>query len=197
MSRRNSQGVAREIEKEQKNYDDLAQKFGEIKRKMSVSMKLLSTLTAEYEGLRDSEMQVKIAKIWFEKGKRRSDEEILKYLEISEKLEGKINILEVDEVVEAVLRVHADKTENARAFESEMETSQSDENLEIGIDKSEVLEESNTLTSEIFESNNANVNTENTEITENINIQTDESTATGGAFSATRNESEDLQNENF
>jgi hypothetical protein len=96
--------VQREIEKLNLAIEKSTAKIMEFKEKIKTDRAELRKLLELQTALEREEMQNKITAAWFKEG-RLTDGQILKFLELSKQINGKIDILDVEEIVKAVEKV--------------------------------------------------------------------------------------------
>ena len=118
-----SSDVQRKLDRELDTFGKLeTQKFDIMDRIRECNVRI-ADLRRLLDATHDEEIRDTIDKAWLGK-KRMSDAQILKYIEISKQLDGKIDILGAEEVVQAVNDVYVKKLEENTGNAGEMEVSE-------------------------------------------------------------------------
>jgi chromosome segregation ATPase len=97
-----SKSVMSEIEKAKKAYEKCVEKQKNLKAEISELGKRIKELEKQYDVLYREELKNKIAAAWFKDGKM-TDAQILKFLELSEGIRDKIDILDTEKAVKAII----------------------------------------------------------------------------------------------
>lgn len=97
--------VKSEISRIEKSRDKKRDKIRQLTEEIKADGSRLKELEAIYDSLYHEDLQRQIAAAWF-KGKKLTGEQITKFLELSTQISDKIDILDVDTVVQAVTAVY-------------------------------------------------------------------------------------------
>ena len=99
-----SKSVMREINRTKKTLEIRQKRRAELKTEISGLSKQIRELEKLHGTLLQEEMQRKIATTWLKDGKM-TDTQIMKLLEVGSQIHDKIDLLDTDEVIKAVLAV--------------------------------------------------------------------------------------------
>jgi TolA-binding protein len=99
---RTSQGVIAEIERIKKTNTRRNEKITQLRAEIVADNAKIKELEKLYKKLNEAELQSKISNIWFRK-KQLSDEQILKFLAISEQIGDKIDSLDIETITAMIM----------------------------------------------------------------------------------------------
>ena len=106
-----SKSVLREIERIKKANAKRTEKAAELKKEIGADNIKLRELQKLYDSLCQEELQSRIAREWI-RGKKMTDKQILKLLEVGSRIHDKIDDLDTGAVVEAVANAHSKRVKS-------------------------------------------------------------------------------------
>jgi len=101
-----SKSILRIIEKGKKKREKLSLKLAEMKSEMKALSKEIKALEKQHDEVAFEELKSRIATIWV-KEENLSDEQILKFLELSKKVSPVIEFMDTEEVAETIKKMYS------------------------------------------------------------------------------------------